>query len=226
MRKPFILSIGGSLVAPAGVDTAYLRKLRSFLLRRLRRGERFVLVVGGGMTARNYIKAAANVAAVPNEDKDWLGIHATRINAHLLRTIMRGCAHPAVVKDPTRPPRFREGVLVAAGWKPGFSTDYDAVMLAKAFSVKEVYNLTNVDYVYDKDPKKGGAKRLPLLTWRTYRKMIPKWKAGLNAPFDPIASREAQRSKMAVAILDGHDLANLGHALDGKRFKGTLISPP
>jgi uridylate kinase len=34
-----------------------------------------------------------------------------------------------------------------------YSTDFDAVMLAKNFGAKKVINLSNIDYAYDKDHK-------------------------------------------------------------------------
>ena len=34
-------------------------------------------------------------------------------------------------------------IIVAAGYKPGCSTDYDAVLLAKTYSAKELFNFSN-----------------------------------------------------------------------------------
>ena len=114
-------------------------------------------------------------------------------------------------------------VLVAAGWKPGFSTDYDAVLLAKNIGAKMVINMTNVDYAYDKDPKLEGAKPIEETTWKEFRKIVgSEWKPGLNMPFDPIASKECEKLKLKVAII-GKDIDNLRKVLDGEKFKGTMI---
>ena len=52
--------------------------------------------------------------------------------------------------------------MVAGGWMPGRSTDDDAVRLAKIYGAEMVINLSNIDYVYDKDPNKyKDAKKLP-----------------------------------------------------------------
>jgi uridylate kinase len=222
----FVLSVGGSLLVPDEVDAGYLGRLRSFVLARVRKGERFVLVVGGGKTARRYIRAAQAISGVNAEDRDWLGIHSTRLNAHLLRAVFRKHAHFRVVKDPRRPPRFREKVLIAAGWRPGITTDYDAALLAEALGAREVVNLTDVDFVYDRDPRRKGARALPRLTWKEYLRIAPPYKPGVNAPFDPRAARESQRARLDAYVLDGHDFANLGRALDGKPFRGTLLTPP
>lgn len=50
-----------------------------------------------------------------------------------------------------------------------------------------------------------------------------KWSPGLNAPFDPIASKLAQVENIKVAIMNGKNLKNLENYLEGKKFKGTII---
>ena len=90
-----------------------------------------------------------------SKELDWLGISATRFNAYLVKTIFKNLTYREIIADPTKKIRMKnEKVIVAAGWKPGCSTDYDAVLLAKNLGVKTLINLTNIDYVYDKDPKK------------------------------------------------------------------------
>jgi len=57
-------------------------------------GYRFVVVAGGGWTAREYQNAARNLGKPTELDLDMLGIHATRINAFLLKTVLGNLAHP------------------------------------------------------------------------------------------------------------------------------------
>ncbi|NTU99420.1 UMP kinase, partial [Candidatus Falkowbacteria bacterium] len=87
MNNITIISLGGSLIVPDQIDTAFLKAFKKLLESRIKEGERFILISGGGRTARNYQQAAKSVAKLHDDDVDWLGIHATRINAHLLRTI-------------------------------------------------------------------------------------------------------------------------------------------
>jgi uridylate kinase len=221
-----IISVGGSLICPDNIDIAFLKKLKEIIIGQIKKGKRFVLITGGGKTARNYQFAAREVGLLDNEDLDWLGIHATRINAHLVRTIFKEYAHPQIIMHPAEKIDFKEKILVAAGWKPGFSTDYDAVLLAKQFKVKKIINLSNIFYVYDKDPAKyGDAKPYKTLSWKDYRKMFgEKWNPGLSSPFDPVASKEAEKLKMKVYIINGADMDNLYNLLEGKNFVGTIIS--
>jgi len=223
--KTFVISLGGSLIVPDQINVAYLRKFKIIIDKFVRKGYRFVIVTGGGKTARRYMDAAKEIVDLHPEDIDWIGIHATRINAHLLRVLFRDEAHPVIIKNPTAKIDFKENVLVAAGWKPGCSSDYDAVLLAENLGLKEVINLTNIDYVYDKDPKNfKNAKMFENISWKDFRKIVgDKWVAGLNVPFDPIASKEAEKNHLKVVIANGGDLNNFEKILEGRDFKGTII---
>lgn len=221
-----VISLGGSLVVPDEIDTAFLKNFKAIILRHLKRGKRFAIIVGGGKTAREYQQAAETVTKLAREDLDWIGIQATRINAHLLRAIFERVAHPKIIKNPRKKiADFKEKILVAGGWKPGFSTDYDAVLVAKQLGAKKLVNLSNIKYVYDRDPKKfKSAKPIKKMGWRDFRKLLPKtWKPGLNAPFDPVASREAERLDLEVAVMDGRNLKNFDRYLNNQSFTGSVI---
>jgi uridylate kinase len=211
---------------PNKIDVTFLKRFKAFIEAHVKKGYRFVIVSGGGSTCRMYQQAASSVELMDKEDLDWLGIHATRLNGHLLRTIFRKIANPVVLKDPHKPLWFREPVLIAAGWKPGFSTDYDTVLLARRFKAQTVINLSDTDYVYTKDPKRNAdAKPLKQLSWQEFRRMVgTKWVPGMNTPFDPLASELAEKLGLRVAMLKGTNLPNLENFLAGRRFRGTLIS--
>ena len=223
--KTIIISVGGSLIVPEEIDVSWLKNFKEVILDFTSKGYRFVIITGGGKTARKYQNAAKDVTSLVNDDLDWIGIHCTRLNAHLIRTIFRNQAHPKVIKDPNEKVNFKEKILVAAGWKPGFSTDYDAVLLAKNLGVKKIMNLTNIDYVYDQDPRKfKKAKIIKNISWKDFRKIVGnKWAPGLNAPFDPIAARESEKLKLEVAVINGKNLKNIVDYINKKEFIGTLI---
>lgn len=220
-----VISVGGSLIVPEEIDISWIKNFKQLIEKYVSKGYKFILISGGGKTARKYQNAAKEIAGLTSEDLDWIGIHSTRLNAHLMRTIFRKLAHPKIIKDPTKKINFKEKVLVAAGWKPGFSTDLDAVFLAKNFKVNKVINLSNIDYAYTKDPRKfNDAEIIKETSWKEFRKIVGnKWDPGLNAPFDPIASREAEKLKLEVAIMNGKNITNLEQYLDNKPFIGTVI---
>ncbi|MEN9390198.1 MAG: hypothetical protein RLZZ283_298 [Candidatus Parcubacteria bacterium] len=223
--------MGGSIIVPDEIDTDFLKGFAELIRRHVALGTRFIIIAGGGKTCRKYQDASRVVTAhTPNcvvsaEDLDWLGIHVTRLNGHLIRTIFCDVAHPALIKDPTLPIPDAQ-VVIAAGWKPGWSTDYDAVLLAKNAGAKSVINLSNIEYVYTADPNVDpSATKIEKINWPEFRKLLPeKWDPGLSMPFDPIAAKEAESAGLEVAVIQGTSLDELDNYLSDKPFKGTLIS--
>lgn len=230
--KTIIIDLGGSIVVSkkGEINIDFLKKFRKLILKFVKKGYRFVIVVGGGRVARTYQQAASKIINSSFEDLDWLGILATRINAHLLQMIFKEKADKTVITNPYQPLKTRRPIIVAAGWKPGFSTDYDAVLLAKRFRVKEIIDVGNIPFVFREDPelaKKKGRKPVAIkqISWKDYRQMISRrWRPGLSAPIDPIAAKEAQKSKIRAIVIMGRDLKNLKSLLLGKDFSGTVIS--
>lgn len=225
-----IMSIGGSLIVPnGGIDTKFLTKLNSFVRAELAKNEhrQFFLVCGGGSTARHYIDAGREAIGheLTRDDLDWLGIHATKLNAHLVRTIFRDIAHPYIIKHYEIIRKVTEPVIVAAGWKPGWSTDYDCILLCEDYGARTVINLSNVDQVYDNDPKKfPDAKPIEKIKWADFRKIVgDEWTPGMNVPFDPVAAKKAEELGVKVAVLNGNNFENLQNFMDGKKFLGTVI---
>src|SRR4030042_3372876 len=114
----FVISVGGSLICPDMIDVDFLKRFKEVIVNHIKQGKRFVIITGGGRTARNYQVAASEISHLDDEDLDWLGIHGTRINAHLVNSIFREFAHLKIIKDPTQQVDFDEQVLVAAGREP------------------------------------------------------------------------------------------------------------
>lgn len=228
-KKTVLFSVGGSLVVPkGGLDVNFLRNLNTFIRHQVEDGYSFFLVIGGGGTTRHYQRAAREVIGteVTPEDIDWLGIHVTRLNAHLVRTIFKDIAHPRIIENYAHKlESWSEPVVVGAGWKPGWSTDYCAVTLAKDYGIQTIINLTNIDWVYDKDPKLySDAQICESLKWEDLLKIVgSEWVPGANVPFDPIASSLAQELKLKVIIANGANFNNLENILHEREFIGTVI---
>lgn len=229
-EKVIIISVGGSLVVPnGGINTNFLKKLNSFIRKEVKKGKKFFLVIGGGNTTRHYQDAGSEVVGnMTKEDLDWIGIHATRLNAHLVRTIFKDIAHPRIIENyDHKLANWKEAVVIGSGWKPGWSTDYDAVVLAKDYGARLIINLSNIYYVFDKDPNKyKSAKKLKNLTWEDMEKIVgSKWTPGLNMPFDPVATQLAKKLAVTVVVTNGNDFDNVENVIEGKPFKGTVIAP-
>ncbi len=229
-EPPIVISVGGSLIVPnGGVDTVFLSNLNKLIRNQVIKGRRFLLVAGGGNIARHYRDAGKEVIGdMSEEDLDWLGIHATRFNAHLLRTIFQDIANPRVVINYEKKIEdWKEPVAIGAGWKPGWSTDYDATILARDYNANIIINLSNVDRVFDRDPKKfKDARPIDKMTWDEMEKIVGnKWTPGLNIPFDPIATQLAKSLGLTMIIASGHEFKNLENIIEGEPFKGTVIQP-
>ena len=91
--------------------------------------------------------------------------------------------------------------------------------------VNTIINLTNIDYVYDKNPSEfPDAKPLKELDWKSFKNIVgDKWIPGLSMPFDPKASKLAASLKLKVAIINGKNLERLEDFLNNKPFIGTII---
>jgi len=229
-REKIVMSIGGSLIVPnGGINVPFLKNLNRFIREQLAKNNnrQFFLVAGGGAIARHYRDAGKEIVGheLTQDDMDWLGIHTTKLNAHLIRTIFRDIAHPYVLKHYEIIRKVTEPVVVAAGWRPGWSTDYCAAMVCEDYNIRTIINLTNIDRVYDSDPKKNKkAKSFKKIDWKEFRKIVgDKWTPGMNAPFDPVATQKAQELGIKVIVLRGDDFENLNKYFEGKEFVGTVI---
>jgi uridylate kinase len=219
-----VLSLGGSLVCPDEIDVLFLKKFRDFILKWIKKGKKFVIFVGGGKTARRYQNAAKKFG-VKNKELDWIGIFATILNAQFVKSIFENFAFEKVLIDPREKIKTKKKIIIFGGWKPGRSTDYDSVLAAKNFGAKRVINLSDVDFIYDKNPKKfKDAKPLEKISFDELFKIIGrKWTPGINIPFDPEAAKLAQKEKIKVTFLNGRNFKNLEKVFLGKKFKGTII---
>lgn len=227
-----VISLGGSLVVPEEIDTDFVIRFKEVIEYLIHKNYRFVFITGGGKICRKYIQAAEAVGVVDNEEKDWLGVHTTRMNAHFIKTVFKKYAHPRINKNPRTKEdlmeHFSNGekVMIAAGWRPGWSTDYVATILAERFKAKKLINLSNITYLCDKDPNKfDDAQKIEKISWADFRKMVgDKWDPGMNAPFDPIAAKLAEENNLEVAIIGGGKLENMRNYIEGKEFEGSIIS--
>lgn len=210
-NKRYIISLGGSLIVPDQIDTDFIKKFRDLLVRKTSFGNSFVIAVGGGKTARNYAQAARVLGDKNDVDSDWLGIYAIKLNRLLLSFVFKRDKNIIVMDSPDA--------------KPGHSSDLHAVAFAKRHNAHAIINLSNINFVYDKNPSKHrSAKPLKNVSWTEFRKIVGnKWKPNQSWPFDPIASQQAQKMGLKVIFLNGRNLKNLENFLMGKKFIGTVI---
>ena len=227
-KKTIVIGLGGSIVHPDEINVSYVQELKKFLLKHTQEGKKFIIVIGGGALARRFQLAAEKISQVTDEQKDWLGIHATRLNAQLLRAIFgEEIADPIVLHRRFKFRRLRrKPITIASGWRPGASTDNVAAILAKDYGADCFIIAGKPSHVFDKDPSKDKtAKPFENLTWSEYQNLIPeKWTPGLHAPVDPTATHFAKQNHITGIVINGEDLKNFDALLSGKEFEGTILS--
>lgn len=224
-KEYIIISLGGSIIVPERIDINLLKNFTEVIKEHTEKGFHFVIITGGGKTCRNYnnsLKQIVNPSAV---DLDWMGIASTRLNAELIRICFGNLAYDKIILNPDSIPETDKPILVGGGWQPGNSSDLAAVHMAKSIGATKIINLSNVDYVYTKNPREyTDAIPIKSSSWKDFRKLLPvDWDPGANVPFDPIAAREAEKLSLEVIVMNGKNIENLKNYLDGKKFVGTII---
>ena len=182
------------------------------------------VVAGGGDTARHYIGYAKNLGA-DQATLDEIGIDVSRINAKLFIIALGSSAYPyppIALEEAVRASSTGK-VVVTGGFQPGQSTNAVAALLAERLSVSLFVNATDVDGVYDKDPKKyADAKLLKEVTAADLRHILEgEIYAGTYELMDPLALKIIERSRIPTRIIRCNAKALTG-ALEGRNI-GTLI---
>lgn len=224
-KETIVISLGGSIIVPDQIDTKLLKELYTLIKEYINKNFKFVIITGGGKTCRNYNESLKEIVNPTREDLDWMGIASTRLNAELVRICFEGLAYEKIILNPDSIPETDKSIMVGGGWQPGNSSDLAAVHMARSVGAKKIINLSNIDYVYDRDPKVY-KDAVPVLksSWEDFRKLLPNdWDPGANVPFDPVAAREAEKLSFEVVIMNGKNVNNLKDYLDGKDFIGTII---
>ena len=171
---------------PDEIDTKFLKGFKKTIVPLLK-DHKIALIVGGGRTARKYMAAARSVNPdLSRSALDLIGIKSTHLNEQLIFAMFEKMADSHLFIQRPKKVSTKKRLILAAGWEQGASTDFNAVQLAKILNAKRVLNLTNVDYVYTKNPKKfSSARPLPRISWTEFKKIIGgKWIPGANVPFD------------------------------------------
>lgn len=220
------MSLGGSVLVRDQDDTRYIRDLAEALVE-VSSTRKLYVVTGGGRIARFYISSGRGLGA-DETSLDEMGIEVTRLNARLLMIALGEHATriPPKSYDEAVNAGKTHSIVVMGGVSPGITTDAVSALLAERAKAKWLVNATSVDGAYTADPKKDPtAKHIPTMTHRELIELvggIPSG-AGPSIVFDPTGAKVLERSKIALAIVDGRDIGNLKSALKGEKFKGTLV---
>lgn len=222
-----VLSVGGSLINPGVPDANFLRNISALLREECKRTP-IAVVTGGGKTAREYAEAVRKLGGSEFQ-ADEAAILSTRQNALLLIAALNDVAYPLVCRDfdEAAEATLTHKIVVMGGTIPGITTDADAALLAEKLGAKRLINLSNIDAIYDSDPKKNkNAKRFTELSFEKLLELASesdKRKAGEHFVFDLVACKIVARSKIISHFVHGRDLECVKKAFRGEKNHGTIV---
>ena len=199
-KKVVVLSLGGSLIIPNNIDVNFLRKFKAVLAKNSRK-YKFVVVCGGGSTAREYIHGLEKEKLKRKEfHQGLLGIASTRLNARFMTYFFGNDANKGIphdMKEVKNMLRIYDIVFCGAlRYAENETSDGTSAKLAKYFKTTFI-NLTNVSGLHDKNPKKfKNAKFISKITWKDFHKIATKqsFKPGQHFVLDQSASKIILRS--------------------------------
>ncbi len=219
-----VIGLGGSLLTKE-ISQKNFKKYAEVLIKIKEKGNRIIVICGGGKTSRDYQNVAKSFNATATL-ADRIGIIATKLNALTLISALGEHAYQNVISSVEELENLpRDKILIGAGIFPGHSTDFDSAIFAEAIRADLLIKATNVDGVYTSDPTQDkNAKKLDKVSYEEFEKILLKNKQGPGEYklFDLSAAKIIERSKIKTIIVNGSDPEEILRAVEG-RHKGSEI---
>ncbi len=221
------LCLGGSVLAPQKLDVERIKEVAQTVHALKSQKYDILIVVGGGMPAREYIGAAKKTGA-SSVKLDKIGIDVTRLHARMLISALGDIAEPDPVTTVEVATRIalKNKVPVMGGTTPGQTTDAVAAMLANVSRSELLIFFSDVGGVYTADPKQDStAKKIEKMDTRELGKRFGavKTEPGMRTIIDPVAVKIIERSKIKTLVLGAHEIKRLPEILRGANHSGTTI---
>lgn len=232
LHKRILLKLSGEVLAGKNgkVSVTLLRRIGGEVRSIIKNGCKFIIIIGGGNIWRYRDNKHLRLDRV---DSDNIGMLATIMNSLIIENVFNrmkiktkavsALSAPAVIADysvaAAKKLLCKIDVLVVAGGtgKPFVTTDSGSAMRASDLKCDLLAKATNVDYAYDKDPKKfPHARPLKKLT---YREALKK-KIGV---MDLSAILLCMKKKIPIIIFNAYKKGNLAKAAAGRQV-GTSIN--
>lgn len=164
-----------------------------------------VVVSGGGIIARHYVNLARSLGS-DESSLDEMGIEISRLNAMLLSAALGDSVYPVI------PSNLEEisiacqsgKIIVSGGLHPGQSTNATAALICEKIKADRFLNATDVDGIYDSDPKKNAkAKMFKEITIKKCLDLLnnESTQAGNYELMDIVAMKVIERSKIPTYVI-------------------------
>ncbi len=218
-----VISLGGSVIVPNQIDVDFLKKFEK-VIDKIKKGNKIIIVTGGGSTARKYIGALKEKKS-SNRILSYIGYKITRVNALLLSGFLD--APMAETMSDVKRLIHNKNVIVsgALDFDENGTSDGTAADVAKSIKADVFINITNVKGLYDKDPKKyNNAKFVSYISFNDFKRKANKikYKAGQHFVLDQRASKIIGKNKIKTVII--RDISNLIKIVKGEKVTGTVIN--
>ena len=186
-----------------------------------------VVVSGGGMIARHYVNLARSLGS-DESSLDEMGIEISRLNAMLLSAALGDSVYPVI------PSNLEEisiacqsgKIIVSGGLHPGQSTNATAALICEKIKADRFLNATDVDGIYDSDPKKNAkAKMFKEITIKKCLDLLnnESTQAGNYELMDIVAMKVIERSKIPTYVIKS-DPKVIRNLIMKNRQTGTKIT--
>lgn len=214
------IKLGGSIAFPEGPDMCLIGDFSRKVKKLVSAGYDVAVVVGAGSVSRTYTK---KLRPQMNEAfLDEIGIELARLNAKI---IARSLGGKYVTTLTAAMETVEEHLIpVMGGLTPGQSTDAVAAVVAEYLEADVLIVLTNVDGIYDRDPRKyPDAKKMDRMDFTELRKICEtlEYSASDYPVFDFVAAKTVSRSEIRTVVCNGSKIRNFKEAISGK--VGTVI---
>lgn len=186
-----------------------------------------VVVSGGGIIARHYVNLARSLGS-DESSLDEMGIEISRLNAMLLSAALGDFVYPVI------PSNLEEisiacqsgKIVVSGGLHPGQSTNATAALICEKIKADRFLNATDVDGIYDSDPKKNAkAKMFKEITIKKCLDLLnnESTQAGNYELMDIVAMKVIERSKIPTYVIKS-DPKVIRNLIMKNRQTGTKIT--
>lgn len=223
-----VLSLGGSMIIPKDINVRFLQEFKKVLLQNTKKFK-FVVVCGGGSTARKYISGLEK-QDLPKKTffQGLLGIASTRLNARFMTYFFNEDANKGIPHDMKEVKNLLAKYDVvfcgALRYAKKETSDGTSAKLANFFK-SEFINMTNVKGIFTKNPAKfKDAKFIPEISWKNFHKLATKetFKPGQHFVLDQSAAKIIKKYKIPTYII-GNYPKQIENIILGKEFVGSKI---
>jgi uridylate kinase len=213
-KQVLVLKVGGSIMYDQllNINFDLFKRIKIWYYEQKKEYDKIVLVTGGGGLSRSMQEKIADNIGGENYLHS-IAMSLTQTNATILASFLEDDEEICVPKTLGDAYEYlvqpHGQTMVSGGLKVGWSTDMDAAIFADILGADRIHKISNIDYVYDKDPKEFfDAKPIKDMTWKEYFKLFDivkgeQHKPNYKMPLDVECVQYCSRKRLSFFITGG-----------------------